>query len=80
MPLSRHRKGWKPARSKSNRPRQDTPERRAMLKQLRKEREIGIDPVYFHTPNQRVAGLMTLRRDWSILSTGWDHANRNRET
>lgn len=78
MPLSHHRKGWTPARSKSNTPRRRTLERDAMLKQLRKEREIGVDPVYFHTPNRRVAPLANLRRDWSILSFNWDHANRNR--
>lgn len=80
MPLSHHRKGWTPARSKSNTPRRRTLERDAMLKQLRKEREIGVDPVYFHTPNQRVAPLDNLRRDWAVIELNWGHANRNRET
>lgn len=69
MPLSSHRKGWKPARSKVQKRRTGTTaEALQARKQRRKEKEIGTDPIYR-------GGGEAASRAWKAVEREWDRKN-----
>ena len=45
------------------------------LRQLAKERAIGIDPKYLHAKNSRTTPFVLIRREWLARSEMWDKAN-----
>lgn len=75
MPLSHHRKGWTPARSK---PRSANPKRTKIRQTLRQRAammhamlaDIGVNPVYRGFPGGR--------KEWTKRAKAWLDANQKR--
>ena len=83
MPLSHHRKGWTPARSK---PKTAHPKRTKIRQTLRQRAalmhtmlaEIGVNPVYNNFYRGRVERRSPEERDWTKSAKAWLDANHDR--